>query len=144
MDAPQSDVAPGDGLKTALSVFFSFIAFGINAGAGFYVFAVAFNGPITTSEIIRLQLFVGIPIGLLCALLLKRAGIGFATFAALPFAGFLGLFVLGAMEKGSLGDVGRCVLIAALPIAIEVGICWCTLRILRWGAARYCDSAVER
>ena len=134
---PVAKQGEGGGFRFAFQILFCIVALATNAAAGFYIFGVAFNGPITTAEIVRIQVAVAIPIGLIWGLILRGPGIAFSAFCALPFTGFLGIFVIGAMEKSSGSDVVRCGLIASMPLVLEVGACWATVRIVHRGHKRW-------
>lgn len=101
-----------------------------NAVLGFWYFALAFNGykiPIAG----ELAFISGVPlaIGVISGLLTRKVVVQDHLVSLFPLIGFLGLFVMGAVEKGTSLDVAIASGRFLVPIVIQLGSCALVSRI---------------
>jgi hypothetical protein len=94
-----------------------------NGGVGFYIFGQAFNGyPVSLSTQLILLACVGVPLGILSGVVFKSCPPQAVFLSMFPILGFFGLFVGGAVEKGTAEDVAISVCRFFVPLLIQGGL----------------------
>lgn len=94
-----------------------------NAGVGFYIVGQVFVGtPLALPTELILLCCVGVPIGIVSGLVFKSCQILDLFLSMFPILGFLGLFLGGAIEKGSGRNVAFAVGTFCVPLMVQGGL----------------------
>lgn len=99
----------------------------VNGLGGFYIFARSFNDKnFGYSNIVTVVFFVSIFLGIISGLALKGESLKIirkVVISAVPLLAFLGLMVLGSIEKGNAKQIIIAIFIFIMPVILQA-IAW--------------------